>query len=80
MNIKTNIHSRDYTSKEVVRIVRIDQVIFYNDHGVFPIDEYPSYDDKFDKKILVFIFLKEDTASIYQEWIKFKNCSKEENL
>lgn len=79
LNIKTNIHSRNYTSKEVVRIVKIEQVIFYNDHHVYPIDIYPSYDDKTDRKILVFIFTKEDTKEVFQKWIEYKNALKEEN-
>lgn len=79
LNIKTNIHSRNYTSKEVVRIVKIEQVIFYNDHHVYPIDMYPSYDDRTDRKILVFIFTKEDTKEVFQKWIEYKNTLKEEN-
>ena len=36
--------------------------------GVFPIDIYPSYDDKNDRKIIVMIFEKEKTKELYQKW------------
>lgn len=78
MYIKTNLHSRDYTSKEVVRILNIEQQIFYNEHGVYPIDLYPSYDDRMDRKVVVFIFAKQDTNQVYQQWLEYKNSSVKE--
>lgn len=66
--IETNIKSRDYYLNEVNRICNIKQQIFYMDSGVFPIDIYPSYDDKNDRKIIVMIFEKEKTKELYQKW------------
>lgn len=66
--IETNIKSRDYYLNEVNRICNIKQQIFYMDNGVFPIDIYPSYDDKNDRKIIVMIFEKEKTKELYQKW------------
>ena len=65
--IETNIKSRDYYLNEVNRICNIKQQIFYMDSGVFPIDIYPSYDDKNDRKIIVMIFEKEKTKELYQK-------------
>ena len=66
--IETNIKSRDYYLNEVNRICNIKQQIFYMDSGVFPIDIYPSYYDKNDRKIIVMIFEKEKTKELYQKW------------
>ena len=66
--IETNIKSRDYYLNDVNRICNIKQQIFYMDSGVFPIDIYPSYDDKNDRKIIVMIFEKEKTKELYQKW------------
>ena len=66
--IETNIKSRDYYLNEVNRICNIKQQIFYMDSGVFPIDIYPSYDDKNDRKIIVMIFEKEKTKELYKKW------------
>ena len=66
--IETNIKSRDYYLNEVNRICNIKQQIFYMDNGVFPIDIYPSYDDKNDRKIIVMIFEKEKAKELYQKW------------
>ena len=43
MIIKSNLHGRDYSEKEVVRIYNRDQQTFYVNSGVYPIDLYPSY-------------------------------------
>lgn len=68
MNIKTNLKPRDYSNKEVVRIVNLKQQIFYIDSGVYPVDLYASYDDQNDRKIIVMIFAKEDTNEVYKKW------------
>lgn len=68
MNIKTNLKPRDYSNKEVVRIVNLKQQIFYIDSGVYPVDLYTSYDDQNDRKIIVMIFAKEDTNEVYKKW------------
>lgn len=71
MKIRTNLNPRDYTSKEVVRIVNIKQQIFYVSSGVYPIDVYTSYDERNDRKIIVMIFLKSDTLEVYQKWCDY---------
>lgn len=73
--IQTNLKSRDYALKEVNRICNIEQQIFYMNSGVFPIDMYPSYDDKKDRQIIVMIFEREKTKELYKKW-----CNYEPNL
>ena len=50
--VKTNLNeTRDYSLNEINRICNVKQQIFYMTNGIFPIDMYPSYDDKHDRKI-----------------------------
>lgn len=66
--IKTNIKSRDYLQNEVNRICNVKQQIFYMSSGVYPIDIYPSYDERNDRKIIVMIFDRQDTKELYNKW------------
>lgn len=66
--IKTNIKSRDYLQNEVNRICNVKQQIFYMSSGVYPIDVYPSFDERNDRKIIVMIFDRKDTKELYNKW------------
>lgn len=71
--IKTNLNVRDYSEKEVCRIVNPKQRDLYIKYRVFPIDIYPSVDMD-GKDITVYIFLKEDTKDLYKKWLNHKLC------
>lgn len=71
MKIKTNLKQRDYTSKEVVRIVNPKQYLLYIKNNVYPIDMYTSVDTVTNNIILAMIFLKEDTAEVYKKWCNY---------
>ena len=67
--IETNLYNaRNYSEHEVNRICNVKQQIFYMSSGVYPIDIYPSYDNKNDRKIIVMIFDRKDTKELYQRW------------
>ena len=68
MLIRTNLHPRDYSEKEVCRIVNPKQCNLYIKHNVYPIDIYSSIDDE-EKSVTVMIFLKEETKELYQLWL-----------
>lgn len=71
--IKTNLKNvRDYLPHEVVRIVNPKQYILYIKNGVFPIDVYPSIDEKTNKDILAMVFLKENTSEVYKKWCNYE--------
>lgn len=72
MIIKSNIGNFTYNSNDVVRIKNPKQRDLYLIHGVMPKDIYTSIDDKTDEKILVYIFLKEDTREIYEKWKNYE--------
>jgi hypothetical protein len=66
--VNTNLKSRDYHANEVNRICNKDQQMFYIDNNVYPIDLYTSYDDRYDRKIIVMVFEREKTKELYQKW------------
>ncbi|WP_299053799.1 hypothetical protein [uncultured Eubacterium sp.] len=70
--IETHINARNYDYKEVVRICNIKQQIFYMSSGVYPIDIYPSYDEKNDRKIIIMIFEKSETKDLYNKWCNYE--------
>lgn len=72
MLIKTNLHPRDYDHREVVRIFNPKQRDLYLMNGIMPMDIYTSIDEKNDEKILVYIFLKEDTREAYEKWCNYE--------
>ncbi len=71
MKIETNLKQRNYTPKEVVRIVNPKQYLLYIKNNVYPIDMFTSVDDTTNNIILVMIFLKEDTAEVYKKWCNY---------
>lgn len=72
MIIKTNLTPKNYSEKNVIRIFNRDQQTFYIDSNVYPIDLYTSYNPKNDKKIIVMIFVKEDTQEVYKKWRNYE--------
>lgn len=70
--IKTNLKSRDYDLRNVVRIVNNRQQLLYIKNEVYPIDLYTSIDDKTGNSILVMIFLKEETTEVYKKWCNYE--------
>ena len=72
MNIKSNLGDFTYDNREVVRIFNPKQRDLYLMNGIMPIDIYTSVDTKTDDKILVYIFLKEDTRDAYAKWLNYE--------
>ena len=59
MRIQSNLKPRDYTEKEVCRIINPKQRDLYIKHSVT--------DDG--KDIIVYIFLIEETKELFQQWL-----------
>lgn len=72
MIIKSNLGDFSYDSRDVVRIFNPKQRDLYLMNGIMPKDIYTSIDDKNDEKILVYIFLKEDTREAYNKWRNYE--------
>lgn len=62
-----------YVPEKMVRIVRWKQVAFYMRHGIFPKDFFVSKDYKTKEDILVFLFDREESRSVYEEWKEILN-------
>lgn len=71
MEVKTNLHPRNYSIKEVYRIVNQEQAKRFMKHGCYPIDMYPSF-DKEGRSIIVFVFLKEESEELKKLWDNYK--------
>ena len=72
MEIKSNLGNFTYDNKDVVRIFNPKQRDLYLMNGIMPKDIYVSVDNKTDEKILVYIFLKEDTREAYTKWLNYE--------
>ena len=72
MEIKSNLGNFTYNNKDVVRIFNPQQRDLYLMNGIMPKDIYVSVDNKTDEKILVYIFLKEDTREAYSKWLNYE--------
>lgn len=61
----------DYFSKDYVRILNLQQIDFYiNEFGITPIDVVISDDRKNpDKKVVLFVFKKDETYEAYDAWV-----------
>ncbi len=64
----------DYFSKDILRIINLQQVDFYmNEKGIIPLDIMLSDDrNKPGKKVVLFLFSREETKEAYSDW-----CQKE---
>ena len=62
-------------NKEEIKIVNKRQVVFYIERNVFPVRVELGYNDR-----LVFVFLKEDTKEVWQEWKSYTVQRKLETL
>ncbi len=62
----------DYFSKDVLRIVNLQQVDYYmNECGIVPLDIVLSDDRKCPgKKIVLFCFSREETKQAYNQWVE----------
>lgn len=60
----------EYCPSEVVRIVNCKQVAAYLAHNAKLLDVYSSRDFKTNEPIIVFIFNREETTSLYDLWCK----------
>lgn len=72
MEIKSNLGDFTYNNKDVVRIFNPKQRDLYLMNGIMPKDIYTSVDSNTDEKILVYIFLKEDTRDAYNKWLNYE--------
>lgn len=67
--ITSDLTGKEYYPTRCVRIINPLQAAFFWKNHVVPVDIYPSVDFNNDNKpILVYIFEKETTRELYDEW------------
>lgn len=71
MKIKSNLQPREYTTKEVYRIINPEQAKRFMKHRCFPIDIYPSLNAN-KEDIIVYVFLKEDANELKKKWDNYE--------
>ena len=63
------METRTIKLDKYIPIVNPKQAAFYWSRGVKPIDIYPSVDTRTDTPIIVFLFNRDDTYTLYKEWL-----------
>lgn len=75
----SRLTGRYYNLVGSVRILNTAQATFYMSRDVFPLDIYISKDFKNDRKVLVFLFSREETKELYDEWCSRVGQTKEKD-
>lgn len=70
--VRSEITQRDYDLFKVIRILNINQAIFFIEYGVTLQDIEISTDRKTGKPVMVFLFYREDTKLAFDEWCNRK--------
>lgn len=60
--------NKTYPLSDTVRILNIRQALFYLQKNIELYDIYPSKDFNTGEPVLVFIFAREQSKSVYEEW------------
>ena len=71
MKIKSNLNPREYTTKEVYRVINPEQAKRFMKHRCFPIDMYPSLNDR-GEDIIVYVFLKKEASELKRLWDNYE--------
>lgn len=71
MKVKSNLQPRDYSVKEVYRIINPEQAKRFIKHRCFPIDIYPSLNNN-KEDIIVYVFLKQEAGELKRLWDEYK--------
>lgn len=61
--------NRDINLDKQIPIVNPKQAAFYWSKGVEPMDIYPSVDNNTGLPIIVFVFNRDKTYTLYKEWL-----------
>ena len=70
--VHSDITQRDYDLFKVIRILNINQAIFFIEYGVVLQDIEISTDRKTGKPVMVFLFYRDDTKNAFDEWCNRK--------
>ncbi len=77
--VKSDLTGKEYSPSKCVRIINIFQAMFYWNSGVKPVDIYTSIEFNTSRPVFVFIFDKNQTKSLYTEWLNNRHQEEENN-
>lgn len=66
--VTSEYRNKKYQTTGTVRLLNYKQAAFYWSCGVEPLDIYLSRDFKSNDPKIVFIFSREDTKDLYEQW------------
>ena len=70
MIVKSKITGKSYDTNKVVRIINPQQVAAYLIHSAEPLDIYASRHYESNVPIVIYLFDREQTKSLYDAWCK----------
>jgi len=70
--VTSEYRNKKYQTTGTVRLLNQKQAAFYWANGVEPLDIYLSRNFETGEPRIVYIFSREDTKDLYEEWIKQK--------
>jgi len=71
------ITGRVYDPHDIVNILNLDQVKFYIEDMGIPLQDIKfSTSKKMEKTVIVFLFLKKDTAVAFDRWVRRRDENK----
>lgn len=70
--VTSEYRNKKYQTTGAVRILDQRQAAFYWAEGVEPLDIYLTRDFQTHKPKIVYVFSREDTKELYEQWIKLK--------
>lgn len=70
--VTSEYRNKKYQTTGTVRLLNQKQAAFYWANGVEPLDIYLSRNFETGEPRIVYIFSREDTKELYEEWIKQK--------
>lgn len=67
----SRITGRKYNVFDTIRILNLAQSMAYIENGVLPVDITVGR-NKNNQRCLIFYFIKDDTAEVYDKWCKYE--------
>lgn len=66
--IKSYYKNKQYNTNDTVRLLNQRQATYYWSKGIEPLDIYLSKNFETDEPIIVYVFSREQTKDIYNDW------------
>ena len=68
--VTSEYRNKKYQTTGSIRVLNPKQAAFYWSQGIEPLDIYISRNFETNEPKIVFVFSREDTKELYEEWLK----------